>query len=854
MAQSIDEVEDLTRFADESFDTEDVDLFEFTGVDNSPLTRLKSIILSLDWEISDDILEELDEEIVNLQKMWEGDKVAQVYLQGIEKIGNYLSAEGAYAHVNAMKLLLTLFYNFEKIISSPNIQGDEISALLKTDIRKFKVLQYQIGQQAPSPVTKDTTLQTPKKAIPPVEDEIEEDDILADINASILELEWEVTKDGLDQFNTQAQELHQQLADNKPALVLVNGLQALGAYIQEQKVNAHPDAFSLLHSFFDGLKLLLNSKHMTEEKRQEILVDRISRINVLKEIIAGAAAANVTSEEQLDKVDQALDFEKQQENVIAVPSPTEAPEDIAEGVEDLFASPVASETDDDLDLDFDLDQLEEVDTDGADIVIEDDMVATLSSDNYPADILEPGAIRAVSDVVADDFIKDELKSHSGVTSLDDNHTDDFSDFDLETDALSTEELDDELELLLGTDETDALTSDTDLDIDSFDDFEINIEDDVIDDSTLNEVDSGLAEIEELVLDDQTEHITEDSSSDQLGDESTAELEGQIDSLFGSADEEPEEDSLAEPDFDSIVPALDDTDDEESGFREEIAADGIEEDPSVDLEGRLDSFFGLSEEDPDIEEQASPAEAVDHEFNITDDDNVIAALSDADDESGFQIDEVVSELDEDPSGDIQDKLNSFFGSSEEDDKFSATGAVANESTPELKSHDGIDEKLDTIFQGAAATAAVSLGAIAAKFSKQPSSLELQEVVEVVAEKKNANPSAPQTVILTLIETATEMLTKAGALADGSATIIQELAQDMEDADNPATMIAAVERFTSWQKHLFDKALQQKVVTPSSKTGTAEIDDEIAAKVTENFSQLRETLLNEFAEIRKELKKE
>ncbi len=63
MAQSFDEVEDLTRFADESFDTDDIDLFEFTGDDDSPLTRLKSIILSLDWEISDDILDELAEEV-----------------------------------------------------------------------------------------------------------------------------------------------------------------------------------------------------------------------------------------------------------------------------------------------------------------------------------------------------------------------------------------------------------------------------------------------------------------------------------------------------------------------------------------------------------------------------------------------------------------------------------------------------------------------------------------------------------------------------------------------------------------------------------------------------------------------
>ena len=78
-----EDFEDLTLFANESFDTQDVDLFEFTSEESSPLTRLKSIILSLDWEINDEILQELADELANLQAMWQGDKVAEVYLQGL---------------------------------------------------------------------------------------------------------------------------------------------------------------------------------------------------------------------------------------------------------------------------------------------------------------------------------------------------------------------------------------------------------------------------------------------------------------------------------------------------------------------------------------------------------------------------------------------------------------------------------------------------------------------------------------------------------------------------------------------------------------------------------------------------
>jgi len=254
MVPSFDEVDDLTRFADESFDTDEVDLFEFTGDDESPLTRLKSIILSLDWEISDDILDELVQEVSSLRSIWEGDKVAQVYLQGLEKIGHYLRIEGAYAHQNAIKLLLTLFYNYEKIISSPDISGETITSLLKSDIRKFKVLQFQIGKIGPTPASSaDQEIRTTQ------EKKISETKFgpLANIEATILGLEWEVTDEGLEHFNQQADDLRQHLLDNKPAEVLLQGLQALGAYISEEKINAHPDAFTLLHSFYDGLKIMM---------------------------------------------------------------------------------------------------------------------------------------------------------------------------------------------------------------------------------------------------------------------------------------------------------------------------------------------------------------------------------------------------------------------------------------------------------------------------------------------------------------------------------------------------------------------------------------------------------------------
>ncbi|RJX22972.1 MAG: hypothetical protein C4563_02880 [Desulfobulbus sp.] len=291
----MDEVDDLTRFLDEDFGTEDVNLFEFTSEQDSPLTQLKSVILSLDWEISDETLHDLTEEINHLKHLeqFENDKVSQVYLQGLDKIGHYVQAEGAYAHPNALKLLLTLYYDFEKILSSEHITGAEITALLKADVRKFKILQHQIAQKH------GTTAATEEVASPLP---LTEHKDLQGIQAAILELDWEVTDNGLNNLGEQLNILKDQYADDRYIQVIIQGLHSLKSYILEERGRAHPETFSLLHNFYDALEALVESPDLEEEKRQDILIDSVNRLNNLKNLIAQTYPKEVVEPEAISPV------------------------------------------------------------------------------------------------------------------------------------------------------------------------------------------------------------------------------------------------------------------------------------------------------------------------------------------------------------------------------------------------------------------------------------------------------------------------------------------------------------------------------------------------------------------------
>lgn len=290
--ENLDEFDDLTRFADENFDTNEVDLFQFSGDESSPFTRLKSVILSLEWEITDDYLQDLADEIAELVPDWEDNKAAGVYLQGMNKIGKYLRLRGAYAHPNSIKLLLTFFHHLETIVSSPDMTEERITALLRSDVRKFKVLQYQIrlAEEAAAAEGDEAAVGAGLNVV--ARDIGEAEGALRAFKAAILELDWEVSDNSLAKFATALHILGEERIQNKAALILIQGMQALGQYIADERAQAHPESFSLLLSFHDGLIQLLDEgpSAPSPQQKKRILVNKVNRLNHLKKLIAPQGA------------------------------------------------------------------------------------------------------------------------------------------------------------------------------------------------------------------------------------------------------------------------------------------------------------------------------------------------------------------------------------------------------------------------------------------------------------------------------------------------------------------------------------------------------------------------------------
>lgn len=115
-----------------------------SGLQDSPLTNLKAILLSIEWEITDEILTGLIAEIEQLKGIYQDDKILFSFLQLLGSVGKYINSKKVTAHPESIKLLHSVYNGLEKVVESPKMSEAEKKRLLSDEVEKFKALKEQI--------------------------------------------------------------------------------------------------------------------------------------------------------------------------------------------------------------------------------------------------------------------------------------------------------------------------------------------------------------------------------------------------------------------------------------------------------------------------------------------------------------------------------------------------------------------------------------------------------------------------------------------------------------------------------------------------------------------------------------
>lgn len=115
-----------------------------TQLIKSPLKNLKSIILTLDWEISDEIMDHLNRELAELKDMFPDDHVILSFIRILGALGRHIRKKGGRAHQDSFKLLNSGYYALEEIVLDRRLGGDYKKTLLYREVEKFKKLKSEL--------------------------------------------------------------------------------------------------------------------------------------------------------------------------------------------------------------------------------------------------------------------------------------------------------------------------------------------------------------------------------------------------------------------------------------------------------------------------------------------------------------------------------------------------------------------------------------------------------------------------------------------------------------------------------------------------------------------------------------
>lgn len=113
--------------------------------EDSLLEELGAIVLSLDWEISDEIVDHLLEKIAGLKHTYKNDKNNLFFIQMLDSVGKYIKANKVESHPDSIKVLNSVYAGLARAVLSKGMTEAAKKKILLAQVTEFKRLKEQIA-------------------------------------------------------------------------------------------------------------------------------------------------------------------------------------------------------------------------------------------------------------------------------------------------------------------------------------------------------------------------------------------------------------------------------------------------------------------------------------------------------------------------------------------------------------------------------------------------------------------------------------------------------------------------------------------------------------------------------------
>jgi hypothetical protein len=117
---------------------------------------------------------------------------------------------------------------------------------------------------------------------------------LQDLKAIFLAMDWEINDKTLNKLIDESEKLLNSSEGDLVLMAYFKMLSSLGKYIKVRKVNADKDAVGLLSSVFEGMEKVIAAEEMPYRERERLVIDEISKFQVLKQKISGSKAGHAS--------------------------------------------------------------------------------------------------------------------------------------------------------------------------------------------------------------------------------------------------------------------------------------------------------------------------------------------------------------------------------------------------------------------------------------------------------------------------------------------------------------------------------------------------------------------------------
>ena len=114
---------------------------------DGPLSELKKIVLSIDWEITREAVDGFLAQIGTLKDTYRRDKSASVMLQILGSLGQYIKSSRSNVHPSTFPLLNSVFARLDELVSNPGMSEAARRKLLQREVESYQELRGKIARR-----------------------------------------------------------------------------------------------------------------------------------------------------------------------------------------------------------------------------------------------------------------------------------------------------------------------------------------------------------------------------------------------------------------------------------------------------------------------------------------------------------------------------------------------------------------------------------------------------------------------------------------------------------------------------------------------------------------------------------